>query len=86
LTSAPGARSLRNDPSNRFDRLSRRGGLVRVFPHTRRGRWLGLASAVAVAAAGVAGGTVQFGFQGTWTSSDANPTSFTLNGSACTTG
>jgi len=33
-----------------------------------------------------AGGNVQFGFQGTWTSNDANPTTFTLNGSACTTG
>jgi cellulase/cellobiase CelA1 len=33
-----------------------------------------------------AGGNVQFGFQGAWTSSDANPTSFTLNGAACTIG
>jgi poly(hydroxyalkanoate) depolymerase family esterase len=29
------------------------------------------------------GGNVQFGFQGTWTSNDTNPTAFTLNGSAC---
>jgi endoglucanase len=29
------------------------------------------------------GGIVTFGFQGTWTSSDANPTSFTLNGVVC---
>ena len=32
------------------------------------------------------GGRVTFGFQGTWTSNDANPASFTLNGAACTTG
>jgi endoglucanase len=32
-----------------------------------------------------AGGSVGFGFQGTWSSSDAAPTSFTINGSACTT-
>jgi cellulase/cellobiase CelA1 len=31
-----------------------------------------------------AGGTVSFGFQGTWQASDATPTSFTLNGTACT--
>ncbi|WP_228559122.1 cellulose binding domain-containing protein [Catenulispora pinisilvae] len=30
------------------------------------------------------GGTVQFGFQGTWTSDDTTPTAFALNGSACT--
>jgi cellulase/cellobiase CelA1 len=30
------------------------------------------------------GGTVQFGFQGTWTSNDTSPTNFALNGSACT--
>lgn len=30
-----------------------------------------------------AGGNVSFGMQGTWTSSDATPTSFTLNGAAC---
>jgi poly(hydroxyalkanoate) depolymerase family esterase len=30
------------------------------------------------------GGTVSFGFQGTWTTSDSAPTSFTLNGTACT--
>jgi hypothetical protein len=29
------------------------------------------------------GGNVQFGFQGTWTSNDTSPTSFTLNGTAC---
>jgi cellulase/cellobiase CelA1 len=29
------------------------------------------------------GGNVQFGFQGTWTSNDTNPTAFTLNGTAC---
>jgi endoglucanase len=32
-----------------------------------------------------AGGNAQFGFQGTWSASDASPTSFTVNGSACTT-
>jgi O-glycosyl hydrolase len=32
-----------------------------------------------------AGGETSFGFQGTWTTSDAPPTSFTLNGVACTT-
>jgi O-glycosyl hydrolase len=32
-----------------------------------------------------AGGSTSFGFQGTWTNSDAAPTSFTLNGVACTT-
>jgi endo-1,4-beta-xylanase len=31
-----------------------------------------------------AGGSVTVGFQGTWTSSDAAPTSFTLNGATCT--
>jgi O-glycosyl hydrolase len=30
------------------------------------------------------GGTTSLGFQGTWTSSDAVPTSFTVNGTACT--
>ncbi|MEV6348323.1 cellulose binding domain-containing protein [Actinoplanes sp. NPDC051851] len=29
------------------------------------------------------GGTVSFGFQGTWATNDANPTSFTLNGRSC---
>jgi cellulose binding protein with CBM2 domain len=33
-----------------------------------------------------AGGNVQFGFQGTWTSNDANPTSFTLNAAPCAAG
>ena len=33
-----------------------------------------------------AGGSQSFGFQGTWTSNDANPTGFALNGSACTSG
>ena len=33
-----------------------------------------------------AGGTVSFGFQGTWTANDANPAGFTLNGSSCTAG
>jgi hypothetical protein len=32
-----------------------------------------------------AGGSTSLGFQGTWTSSDASPTSFTVNGSTCTT-
>ncbi len=32
-----------------------------------------------------AGGSTSLGFQGTWTSSDAVPTAFTVNGSACTT-
>jgi cellulase/cellobiase CelA1 len=31
------------------------------------------------------GGTTSLGFQGTWTSSDAVPTAFTLNGTVCTT-
>jgi non-reducing end alpha-L-arabinofuranosidase len=31
-----------------------------------------------------AGGNTSLGFQGTWTNSDAAPTSFTLNGTACT--
>lgn len=30
-----------------------------------------------------AGGTVSFGFQGSWTGNDANPTGFTLNGATC---
>jgi len=30
------------------------------------------------------GGSVQFGFQGTWTSNDTSPSSFSVNGSACT--
>ncbi len=29
------------------------------------------------------GGNVQFGFQGTWTSNDTSPSSFTVNGAAC---
>ena len=29
------------------------------------------------------GGNVQFGFQGTWTANDTNPTAFALNGTAC---
>ncbi|HEU5425387.1 MAG TPA: cellulose-binding domain-containing protein [Actinocrinis sp.] len=29
------------------------------------------------------GGNAQFGFQGTWTSNDTNPTTFTLNAAAC---
>jgi hypothetical protein len=29
------------------------------------------------------GGQVSFGFQGTWTSNDSNPTAFSLNGAAC---
>jgi hypothetical protein len=29
------------------------------------------------------GGNVSFGFQGTWNSSDAVPTSFQVNGSTC---
>jgi hypothetical protein len=32
-----------------------------------------------------AGGSTSIGFQGTWTSSDAAPTAFTLNGGNCTT-
>lgn len=31
-----------------------------------------------------AAATISFGFQGTWTASDAPPTSFTLNGNTCT--
>ncbi|GAB3975135.1 hypothetical protein GCM10029978_058480 [Actinoallomurus acanthiterrae] len=33
-----------------------------------------------------AGADASFGFQGTWTSDDAVPTGFTLNGTTCTTG
>lgn len=33
-----------------------------------------------------AGAGVSFGFQGTWSASDASPASFTLNGAACTSG
>ncbi|MFC4585202.1 GH12 family glycosyl hydrolase domain-containing protein [Sphaerisporangium corydalis] len=33
-----------------------------------------------------AGGNTTFGFQGTWANSDASPTAYTLNGSACTLG
>jgi cellulase/cellobiase CelA1 len=32
------------------------------------------------------GASASFGFQGTWTSNDAVPAAFTLNGRACTTG
>ncbi|MEN3305896.1 MAG: hypothetical protein V7603_2098 [Micromonosporaceae bacterium] len=32
------------------------------------------------------GGNASFGFQGTWTSNDTNPTGFSLNNSPCTTG
>jgi hypothetical protein len=32
-----------------------------------------------------AGGSTSLGFQGTWTTSDASPTSFSVNGTACTT-
>jgi hypothetical protein len=32
-----------------------------------------------------AGGSTSLGFQGTWTSSDASPTSFSVNGAPCTT-
>jgi hypothetical protein len=32
------------------------------------------------------GGTATFGFQGTWTSNDGNPTAFRLNGTACSVG
>jgi hypothetical protein len=31
------------------------------------------------------GGNTSLGFQGTWTSSDAVPTAFAVNGAACTT-
>ena len=31
------------------------------------------------------GGNTSLGFQGTWTNSDAVPTAFTVNGTACTT-
>jgi hypothetical protein len=31
-----------------------------------------------------AGGSVSFGIQGTWTNSDAPPTSFSVNGATCT--
>lgn len=33
-----------------------------------------------------AGGSTSFGIQGAWTASNAPPTSFTLNGTLCTTG
>jgi Cellulose binding domain len=32
-----------------------------------------------------AGGNTSLGFQGTWTNSDATPTSFTVNGTTCAT-
>ena len=32
-----------------------------------------------------AGGSVSFGFLGSWTTANAKPTAFTLNGSACST-
>ena len=32
------------------------------------------------------GGNVTFGFQGTWTSNDASPTGFALNGAGCAAG
>ena len=32
-----------------------------------------------------AGGSTSLGFQGAWTSSDAAPTAFTVNGSPCAT-
>ena len=32
-----------------------------------------------------AGGNTSLGFQGTWTNSDAVPTAFTVNGTACST-
>jgi hypothetical protein len=35
--------------------------------------------------AGIApGANVAFGFQGTWTASDASPAAYALNGTACT--
>jgi cellulase/cellobiase CelA1 len=42
------------------------------------------ATSVAYNATIPAGGGVSFGFQGAWTSSDANPTGFALNGADCT--
>jgi hypothetical protein len=33
-----------------------------------------------------AGGSTSFGFEGTWSSSNASPTGFSLNGTACSTG
>jgi hypothetical protein len=33
-----------------------------------------------------AGGNASFGFNGSWTSNDASPTAFTLNGAACALG
>jgi hypothetical protein len=32
-----------------------------------------------------AGGSTSLGFQGTWSTSDAAPTAFTVNGNSCTT-
>jgi len=32
------------------------------------------------------GASVSFGFQGTWTSNDADPVAYTLNGSPCSIG
>ena len=32
-----------------------------------------------------AGSSTTLGFQGTWTTSDATPTAFSVNGTACTT-
>jgi hypothetical protein len=43
------------------------------------------ATNVAYDAAISPGATVSVGWQGTWTSSDAVPTAFTLNGAACST-
>jgi len=62
------------------------------FPHIA-GAWNGTATqsgrSVTATNAGYhaaipAGGDTSFGFQGTWNSSDAAPTAFTLNGAACT--
>ncbi|HEY2671247.1 MAG TPA: cellulose binding domain-containing protein [Rugosimonospora sp.] len=44
------------------------------------------ATNVAYNAAIPLGGSTSFGMQGTWSASDASPTAFALNGSACTTG
>jgi cellulase/cellobiase CelA1 len=69
--------------------------LAFTFPGDQKvtSAWSGTASqtgaAVTIKDAGYNGtiapsANVSLGFQGTWTSSDANPTSFTVNGSACT--
>ena len=46
----------------------------------------GLLSAAGMGAVRYPGGSVQWGFQATWSSSDADPSAFWFNGSACAIG